>query len=269
MARNARMSPVLLVTAVIVFIGCIGASFAVVSMFGGLQRTITERSQEKQSADAMEESIRRLVSEQKLGERPTFPDTPVGKMQSLAYGFLEKQVARQTLFDKRLKEIGFDWVMGPDSLRSKKNLEECVARIGQARDLAKWFYESQAGDYEQLRSEMQAIAKTDARALSFLKEFEQTTMGPAGSLTLTNKVRDQLAANHDALDKCVRFLLANSGKFDVQPDGAVVFHAGFSQSKIDEYNGYVNRTVATMNEINRLESLRVSQMNAAIGDLRQ
>lgn len=242
----------------------IGALFSVVAQNLAAKRVAPV---DVRADDPLEESVRRFLESKPGGKRPDFPDTAVGKLQELAYEFLEKQVARQKAFDEKFAEIGFDWVMTAESLRTKENLDECRRRIGEAKKLGNWFYTTQNEDFVAMRKAMGEAAQGDSKAEAALAKFDADLAGASGARSLNEKVRTQLEKNHEALLACVDFLAARHGKYDVKPDGSIQFKKEVSKADAEEYNRRVARTVSTLAEINRLEGLRTAKLNQALPSL--
>lgn len=263
--RSGRSNPALLAAILVAVLGAfIGIAFIATSFFTGIKRQMDTKRMEREATDDMIDSIRKYVTSQELGKKPNFPDSPLGKVQSIAYDLVLLQVARGREFEDRLNKSGYDYVMTPESLRTREGLEKSLRLIDEARAITDWLYAGMKRDIDKTVEKMRGAAKGDQNAETFLKAFEESLNDPEGTMALNDKIRIELAKNHDALTACVSFLLREFGQYTVDSNGSVVFDVGFPSSKMDEYNSYVQQTTATMAEIDRLEAHKVALMNAAM-----
>lgn len=263
--RSGRTNPALLAAILVAVLGAfIGIAFLATSVFTGIKKQMETKKMEREATDDMIDSIRKYVTSQELGKKPNFPKSPLGNVQSIAYDLVLLQVARGREFEDRLKKSGYDYVMTPDSLRSREGLEKSLRLIDEARAITDWLYAGMKRDIDKTIEKMKDAGKGDKDAETFIGAFETSLSDPEGTMALNDKVRIELAKNHDALTSCVTFLLREYGHYSVDSSGTIVFEAGFPASKMDEYNAYVQQTTDTMSEIDRLEARKLALINAAM-----
>lgn len=265
MTRLARTNPALLAAILVAVLGAfIGIAFIATSFFTGIKRQMETKQAEREATGDMIDSIKKYVTSQELGRRPKFPDTPVGNVQAIAYDLVLLQVARGREFEDRLKKSGYDYVMTPDSLRSREGLEKSLRLIDEARAITDWLFTGMKRDIADTVEKMKAASKGSKDAETFIAAFEASINDPNGTAAINDQIREELRKNHDALTNCVSFLLREFGQFSVDSSGTVVFQNGFPTNKMEEYNAYVQATSDTMNEIDRLERQKQALMNAAL-----
>lgn len=263
--KSGRTNPALLAAILVATLGAfIGIAFIATSFFTGIKKQMEVKQKEREASDDMIDSIKKYVTSQELGQRPKFPDSPLGRVQSIAYDLVLLQVARGREFEDRLKKSGYDFVMTPESLQSKAGLEKSLRLIDEARAITDWLYAGMKRDIAKTIEKMKAAGQGSKDAETFISAFEAAINNPDGTVAMNDQIREELRKNHDALTNCVNFLLREYGQFSVDTTGSVVFQAGFPDYKMEEYNTYVKATTDTMAEIDRLEQRKLALMNSVI-----
>lgn len=245
----------------------IAGAFGSKVFFGAMAKRVGDRHADQKSTGEVLDAAEKLLEGDKMATQANFPDTPVGRMNRLVFELMLGEQTRQEEINRDLERIGWEWVMSAESLSTKTNLEESLRRLAQAKKITDDYYFKLESAYLEMLKKMDVEAQKDPDAEKFLAGFKDRQSEPGNGLYFANKISAELEKNHTAIGDCLRFLLARTGKFDVDADGAVSFRPPH-EKETDSYNLLVDKLNASMEEMTRIEEERLRLMRTRINDAR-
>lgn len=268
MRKRGNTKVVVLVVSGIVLLAVLGA-FGSKFVFDKFRESVQNRRAEKDSAGKLLDAAEGMVKGQALGERPTFPDTPTGRMNSYVYDLMVGEQARQKEIEDGLKRINWDWVFTPESLRTKQNLELCLQRIDEAKKLVARYDRDLDQAWSSLMAKMEAESSNSSEAKGFLAGFRESASRPGNGLYYARQINKLLKENHAALEDAVRFLYAHEGQYTIDDAGTVTFEMSVPQADVDRYNDILGAINASMHAIEDMEDERARMAQQKLNQARE
>lgn len=257
--RNSRKGAVNPVTVFViaVVLAVIGVAAIGMYFFQAAAKRAADRKAETASARDLLGQVKDVAEGGKLGQTPDFPDTPLGRIQRTSYEWLRGQQTSTEAFMKELEEMNWDWVGGPESLRTKPNLEKSLAISAKAKELVRKHIAQLDAGVAQMIKTVEAQSDGTPAAQQFVAGFKSSASDPNGGFQTGRQTWVVLIKNIESLEDMMRFLLARSGRYLVNTQGGIEFDTSVSDREIDTYNEIVDRVDGYLQEINDLEKKRL------------
>lgn len=253
--RSGEIHP-LLVFAVVFGVIVAGGIVATIVAYPRLKDAVAQRREEKRAAKEIAEQAERLVSGQEPAGPSEFPDTPIGHMQKIVSDHLVNQSKLDKGYEQGLTAIGWDWVLTPESVSTKHNLEDCLGRIQKAQRLSRAY---EADNWSALRHTAEALSKyahhnRETRAIyeSYRSALDTSSENHARAVEIFKALHE----NQAACELACRHLLRHFGKYTVAEDGTVTFMEGVPDQVVAAYNDIIDRLTAAGERLQRFDEAR-------------
>jgi len=223
------------------------------AVFQEMVKELSQDQADKRSMGKVVDAAEKMAKGEKVDPIKGFPDTPVGHMNKLLYQTVQDSHELEGKIDKELKDIGWDWVMSNDSLKSKANLEECLNRIGRAEKLVTRYSDRFEHIWNDALVAMQVEADKSNSAAAYLAGVKEGLDQPDGGRSFIREFIRLLRANHQGLKEAIQFLLAHPKDYQMGPEGPV-FLDTVPQSEVDKYNALTDRANEAMKKIDEMNA---------------
>lgn len=253
--RYAAVSPIAIFVAAVI-VGAIVLAVLGTAIFQTASKRVKDRADERQSMQDFLGEAKKLADGGSMGKMPDFPDTPLGRMQRVVFLWAKEGQDRSAQMMKTLEGLDWQWVGSPDSLKTKANLEKCLATTPKAKkEVEKLLAWIDVG-YAKALADMEAQADGSKDAGSFLSGLKLANQSQVSGFQLGKKTWQLLIKNIESLEEMFRFLLARTGKYSVTEDGLIDFKSGVTDKEQAEYEAIVDRVNGYLEEIAQLEEKR-------------
>ena len=219
---------------------------------GFLRGKLEQRRQERATEKQLVDTAIRMSEGKSLGDRPDFPDTPIGQVGAISYDMMAEMQSKQRKLTEDLERIKWDWVMSPDSIDSKADLQKSLVILGKAKALTITYEEETDRLVEETIAKVKLVGD-DRSARQFAEGFSSAYREKGQGLYYFRESMRELRKNHQAMGEALLLLLKYSGKFTVDRDGAIEFSPSVPDAAVEAYNSAVDRTNTALEKINALE----------------
>lgn len=214
------------------------------------------RREEKQFQRAFSEDALRVLGGEAPIERKDFPNTPSGEVQEILHGYMEKVANLKRKYEVELMTLGWEWVLSPESLSSRANLEECLRRIRKAQTAAT-LYERNCWQAAKVAcGALKKRAQSNRLATKACEQLARNLDGSSSEYRALKREFQVVLDNFSAAEALCAFLLGRIGQYKVSDDGAVEFNERVPEAVVKEFDSIVDRLNSTEELLNRLDAER-------------
>lgn len=224
---------------------------------------------DKESTLGMADEFEKAIEGQELSGKTSFPDTPIGNMNRILYDNANGLQKRERAFEKELDAIGWDWVMSPDSMRTKKSLQEALRRVNKTRETFATYRRDYLRNFEQLLERLKPYSLQSRDARDYYAGLRNAAKLPGSGTHFMNRTAVLAAKNHDAIENALRFLLRRVGRYSVADDGTIYFSATVPQREVDAFNKLNDTINSTAAQISNLDRERVERARFGLQRMRE
>lgn len=234
-------------------------------MYKVIQDRKAQRKADLKSVDDLAQAALKIKDGKDAGN-VQFPDTPIGHMNKIVFGFLQESQQIAGKFQTSLDKIGWDQIGELKGRDKKEGVQKDLDRIASAKRITAEFSDSFERSLDEVKAALEDESRKSSDGESFYRGFTNSLNKPTNSISITRETLKALKANHDALEAQYEFLLKRIGHYKIDND-TILFDAAVSQREVDEFNKLATKVDETIKKVQALDQQQQLQMDQALNRL--
>lgn len=267
MKSCGRVRPALIV---LLAVATVIALATAVSYFGiALSKRVTDRRAEKASLSDFAKQAEDVLEGKSRSVNTRYPDTPAGRMMRIMTEMIQESLASETKLGEDMEKVGWDWVLSPESLSNRKNLDESLKRLSAVRKLTLEYYDTLEKAVAEMIAAMKEESKKGRAASDFFKGAQKAIERPGSGLYYARQMKSHTLANFDGIEKMLMFLKARTGEYTLTPDGLIDFKASVTREERARYDAIVAKVDASAEALMKADEMRRKVANQRLSEAKE